>query len=130
VEISDKRRKRLHKKRSYLIDTIPGRPQPKAHKRLRRGSKSHHAQALITSGLPPTPSSVEEALTGPNATERRKAIENEKIAINTHATYVPAPGHKGRCDKSKIAFCVTREPDGSLKFKARLVAKYHRAQRL
>jgi hypothetical protein len=77
-EISDKRRNRLHKKRSYLIDTMPGRPQPKTNKRSRKENKSHHAQALITSGLPPTPSSVEEALTGPNATEWRKAIENEK----------------------------------------------------
>lgn len=122
-ELGNKRRQRLHKKRSYLIDTMPGRPQPKTHKRSRKESKSHHSQAMITSGLPHTPSTVEEALTGPNATEWKKAIEDEKIAINTHATYEPAPGHKGRCVKSKIAFRVTREPDGSLKFKARLVAK-------
>lgn len=73
--------------------------------------------------LPPTPLTFDEAMRGPFAKQWEAALEKEKVAIDEHGTYKPAPDWKGRTVKSKLAFRVTREPDGSLKFKVRLVAK-------
>ena len=63
------------------------------------------------------------ARAGPQAAEWEAAYEAEKAAIGEHGTYRLAPEWKGHTVKSKLVFRVTREPDGSLKFKVRLVAQ-------
>ena len=72
--------------------------------------------------MPPTPTSIEQALSGPGAEHWLKAINEERTAISGHNTYENASYFKGKTVKSKIAFRVTREPE-IFTYKARLVAK-------
>ena len=93
--------------------------------------KLHQQQQLLAAALaeaqddtlPPTPANWDEALSGPWAKEWAAAREKEKTGIHGQGTWVPDPSHKGRTVKSRWAFRVSREQDGSLKFRARLVAK-------
>ena len=79
---------------------------------------------LSDDSLPPLPRDCYEASDPdfPHSKDWIRAIEVEKEAIEEHGTYTLSDW-KGRTVKSKIAFRVTREPDGSLKFKARLCGK-------
>ena len=125
-EVVGSQKRRIHNKRSIKlnnkynnINTSPiiGR-RPTRHERMAIAQASN-----ASSDMPPTPSSVEEALSGPDAKHWIKAINDEKLAIINHSTYENAPSYKGKTVKSKIAFRVTREADGTFKYKARLVAK-------
>ena len=84
-----------------------------------------HASVAADSddSLPPTPRTMKEAREGPNAADWEEALVKEIGAIEEQGTYVDAPQHRGKTVKSKLAFRVTREADGVLKFKVRLVAK-------
>jgi Reverse transcriptase (RNA-dependent DNA polymerase) len=73
--------------------------------------------------LPPTPSGWDEALSGPYADQWRAAKVKEETGIDNQRTWVHAPDYKGPTVKSRWAFRVSREPDGSIKFRARIVAK-------
>ena len=77
----------------------------------------------LVDALPPTPSTMDEAMAGPNVREWTAAKVKEKIGLESQGTWADAPDHKGRAVKSRWAFRVSREPDGSIKFRARLVAK-------
>ena len=50
-------------------------------------------------------------------------MKKELSGIAAHETWEPAPHWTGRTVKSKWAFRVTREDDGSIKYRARIVAK-------
>ena len=120
------KRKRIHLKRANSVHEsfnrnlhTPGRTPT----RKKRQVLNLQAISAENSGMPPTPTTPEEALNGPNAAEWKAAIEAENISIATQNTYEPAPFYTGKTVKSKIAFRVTRETDGTFKFKARLVAK-------
>jgi hypothetical protein len=73
--------------------------------------------------LPPTPANWDEALSGPYADKWAAAKIKEETGIENHGTWIPAPDHKGPTVKSRWAFRVSREADGSIKFRARIVAK-------
>ena len=120
-------KRRLHRKRSIPLNQNYNRNLPSiiGRRPTRRQRQRTHI-ALITAennSMPSTPSSIEEALTGPNAKEWKLAIEAEYTSITNLGTYEPAPDFHGKTVKSKIAFRVTTELDGTFKFKARLVAK-------
>jgi hypothetical protein len=103
-----------------------GRPMSWHHATAKARAHVAKAQAEVrveTEDLPPVPRDLDEALAGPNAAEWAAAVATEKAAIAEHGTYEPAPDWKGRTVKSKLVFRVTREPDGTFKFKARLVAQ-------
>lgn len=118
-------RRRIHHKRSIPINKKYGQELSSIVGRRPTRKRRQAAQLALyeSTDMPSTPSTLEEALNGPNAIEWKSAIELENIAIKTHNTYEPAPFYKGKTVKSKIAFRVTKEPDGTFKFKARLVAK-------
>jgi len=86
--------------------------------------------AMVSSSepLPPTPRSVTEALhpDNPHREYWRKAIIAEVdaiIALKTWEDVDAETASKVRSFKSKFAFRIKREIDGTLKFKARLVIK-------
>ena len=79
--------------------------------------------AQIIDSLPPTPANWDEALRGPNVKEWWAAKTKEETGLDSQGTWVDAPDWKGRTVKSRWAFRVSREPDGSIKYRARLVAK-------
>ena len=79
--------------------------------------------AAEDSTLPPTPSTWEEALSGPDKKHWEAARLKELLGLESQSTWEEAPEHKGRTVKSKWAFRVSREPDGTIKYRARLVAK-------
>ena len=73
--------------------------------------------------MPPTPRNWAEAMAGEHAAEWTAALATEKEAMREHGTYKRAPNWRGRTVKSKLVYRVTREPDGTYKFKVRLVAQ-------
>ena len=79
--------------------------------------------AEADSSLPPTPNNWTEAFAGSHAKEWTAAKKKEETGLDTHGTWEMKPEYKGRTVKSRWAFRVSREQDGSLKFRARLVAK-------
>jgi hypothetical protein len=76
-----------------------------------------------TDDLPPIPKDWDAAMAGPHAAEWQAALAAEKAAMAEHGTFEPAPDYRGKTVKSKLVYRVTREPDGTLKFKVRLVAQ-------
>ena len=86
-------------------------------------SQVEASAAQIIDALPPTPANWDEALRGPNVKEWWAAKTKEETGLDSQGTWVDAPDWKGRTVKSRWAFRVSREPDGSIKYRARLVAK-------
>jgi len=76
-----------------------------------------------TADLPPTPNNWAEAYAGPWADKWRAAKKKEEVGLESQKTWEVVQNYKGRTVKSRWAFRVSRESDGSLKFRARLVAK-------
>jgi hypothetical protein len=76
--------------------------------------------------LPSTPQTLEEALSGPDREHWIEALRKEIREILTRKTFSYVPNNKlpknRKAVKSKLAFRVTREPDGSIKYKVRWVA--------
>ena len=86
-------------------------------------SQVEASAAIIIDSLPPTPANWDEALRGPNVKEWWAAKIKEETGLDSQGTWIDAPDWKGRTVKSRWAFRVSREPDGSIKYRARLVAK-------
>jgi hypothetical protein len=86
-------------------------------------AQAQEEERLAAADLPPIPKSWDDAISGPHAAEWRAALAAEKAAMAEHGTYEPAPGYHGKTVRSKLVYRVTREPDGTLKFKVRLVAQ-------
>ena len=81
-------------------------------------------QKVVVDDLPPTPRDEREALNGPNRKEWQAAFAKELAGIEASKTFSPKfKGHKGRVVKSKWAFRVSREANGEVKFRARIVGK-------
>ena len=74
---------------------------------------------------PPTPANTDEALSGPYHNEWRAAIIKEWNDIYGRDTWdeVDRLPHGVKAVSSKFAFRVTKEADGTYKFKARLVGR-------
>jgi hypothetical protein len=74
--------------------------------------------------LPKTPKTMEEALTGPDAEHWAKAREKELGGIEERKTWCIEEPPKGkRPITSKWAFRTSWEPDGTVKYRARIVAR-------
>ena len=71
--------------------------------------------------LPPSPKTIAEAMTLPDADEWRAAIEKELSSFETYESFGPAASPTGRGMKMKLVLKYTYNPDYSLKRKARLV---------
>ena len=79
------------------------------------------AAALLT--MPIVPTTDEEAMASPDRDKWIAAKATEMAGITAQKTWIPAPNHTGRTVKSRWAWRVSREADGSLKHRARIVAK-------
>jgi hypothetical protein len=76
--------------------------------------------------LPATPKSMEEALSGPDAEHWRKGRDKELKGISDRSTWSLVESKKRIRKKpvtSKWAFRVSWEPDGTIKYRCRIVAR-------
>ena len=71
--------------------------------------------------LPPIPRTIEEALSGPDKEEWRKAILKELKSFDDREVFAEAP-QEGRAMKTKLILRTQYRNDYTIKFKARLVA--------
>ncbi len=93
---------------------------------LRAWLGDHHARALAVAdeleGGIVQPASLAEALAGPEGSHWRKALNTEKENFQVRGVFVPAEqtGHAMDC---KVILKKSLKPDGTFKYKVRLVAK-------
>jgi hypothetical protein len=90
----------------------------KKWKRPRVKFKKARVSKTLDPSLPPTPTNITEALHGPQRAEWAAALDHEMDRCSS----VDQLNHKLKPVKSKFAFRVTRKPDGSIKYRCRLVA--------
>ena len=69
------------------------------------------------------PKTLQEALEGPDKLEWQKAWDTERNNFIQAATFRDGAAQKGHAMKTRILLKKSRRPDGSFKFKVRLVAK-------
>ena len=102
------------------------------HRELRRLlGRSFATAATVTSTdpaaflepMPPTPTSEKEALEGPWREQWLEAMAVERRGIEAQKTWVLAPELDRAAVKSRWAWRISREANGKLKFRARIVAK-------
>jgi hypothetical protein len=80
--------------------------------------------ALQAIQLPRTPKTMQEALAGPDAAHWAKARAKELVGIEERSTWREETPPKGkRVVTSKWAFRTSWEADGSIKYRARIVAR-------
>jgi len=78
----------------------------------------------VVDDLPATPTDERDALSGPWREEWLKGMAKERDGIEASGTFGPKfKGHKGSSVKSKWAFRVSREANGEVKFRSRIVGK-------
>jgi transposase InsO family protein len=97
--------------------------------RLENHKKNKHLNNLITKQLPvrnpkPVPKTLLDALNGPDKVQWLEAWKSEIKRITERKTWIPVfdENNNQKAIKSKLCFRIVVKPDGSLKYKVRLVA--------
>ena len=107
------------KNRQYELSQVFGRDIETAF-----GAKEEELKPIVEDTLPPCPKTMEEALTGPNSREWQAGREKEMKGIKDSGTFGPLiTDYHGAAVKSKWALRTSREADGSIKYRSRIVGK-------
>jgi len=85
---------------------------------------SEKIPSVVLDDLPPTPIDDRDALSGPWKEQWEAGMAKERAGIEASGTFGPKiTDHKGSAVKSKWAFRVSREADGEVKMRSRIVGK-------